>query len=117
MSIISFLRVLVLLILISVLSGTTVTSQTTIMKLNQETASRLARIPMACLNKEFPNKLNQVLGDQDDLKNLVSFDGVSLDTSIAGNQFLKIAVHRPRHSGNKARLKYGLPVNSAVQAY
>jgi hypothetical protein len=27
---------------------------------NQETASRLADIPMNCLQKEYPNKLNQV---------------------------------------------------------
>jgi hypothetical protein len=43
--------------------------QTEIMKLDIETASTLARIPIACLNKEYPNKLNQVLGDMDDLKN------------------------------------------------
>ncbi len=39
------------------------------MKLDIETASSLARIPITCLNKEYPNKLNQVLGDMDDLKN------------------------------------------------
>jgi hypothetical protein len=44
-------------------------SQTEILKLDIETGSTLARIPMACLNKEYPNKLNQVLGDMDDLKN------------------------------------------------
>ena len=43
--------------------------QTEMMKLDLETASGLARIPMSCLNNEYPNKLNQVLGDKDDLKN------------------------------------------------
>ena len=69
MSTISLLRVLVLLLLIGIIFSTPARSQTVIMKLNQETASKLARIPLACLNKEFPNKLNQVLGDEYDLKN------------------------------------------------
>jgi len=62
-------KILVLLSIVWIIINTTVMGQTEIMKLDMETASSLARIPIACLNKEYPNKLNQVLGDMDDLKN------------------------------------------------
>jgi hypothetical protein len=38
-------------------------------ELNIEMASRLAEIPLSCMHREFPNKLNQVLGSTEDLKN------------------------------------------------
>jgi len=69
MSIKRIQQVLVLLSLIGMIFNTPSKGQSTIMRLDQEMASRLAKIPIACLNKEFPNKLNQVLGDPADLKN------------------------------------------------
>jgi hypothetical protein len=37
-------------------------------KLNFEQANRLATLPIHCINTEYPNKLGQVLGGNDDLK-------------------------------------------------
>jgi hypothetical protein len=62
-------KLLVLFSLIGIFLNASVMGQTEMIKLNQETASSLVRIPMACLNKEYPNKLNQVLGEMNDLKN------------------------------------------------
>ena len=36
--------------------------------LNLEQANRLAQLPIDCINTEFPNKLNDVIGSADDLK-------------------------------------------------
>lgn len=36
--------------------------------LSLESANRLSALPSACINKEYPNKLGQVLGDEEDLK-------------------------------------------------
>ena len=43
-------------------------SQLNSLELNYKTAEKLADIPLACLNKEFPNKLSQVLNGKSDLK-------------------------------------------------
>ena len=37
-------------------------------KLNLEQANRLAELPLACVNTEYPNKLGQTLGSDDDLR-------------------------------------------------
>ncbi|GAB4162210.1 MAG: DUF2891 domain-containing protein [Winogradskyella sp.] len=37
-------------------------------KLNLDQANRLATLPIHCINTEYPNKLGQVLGSEDDLK-------------------------------------------------
>ena len=39
-----------------------------IVDLNLEEANKLAKLPLACLNTEYPNKLGQTLGGEDDLK-------------------------------------------------
>jgi hypothetical protein len=62
-------KILILLSLVGIIIYTPVMGQEKMINLDLETASRLARIPMACLNKEYPNKLNQVLGNMEDLKN------------------------------------------------
>jgi hypothetical protein len=69
MSIKRIQQVLVLLSLMGIIFNTPSRGQIPTMRLNQESATRLAKIPIACLQKEFPNKLNQVLGDHNDLKN------------------------------------------------
>ena len=37
-------------------------------ELNLEQANKLAQLPLACINTEYPNKLNQTLGGQKDLQ-------------------------------------------------
>ncbi|MEO6348221.1 MAG: DUF2891 domain-containing protein, partial [Aquaticitalea sp.] len=36
--------------------------------LNLEEANRLAKLPIACIQTEYPNKLNQTIGSNEDLK-------------------------------------------------
>jgi len=38
-------------------------------KLNLEEANRLSKLPLNCMNTEYPNKLGQTLGSADDIKN------------------------------------------------
>lgn len=40
----------------------------TVPTLNLEQANRLVSLPIGCINVEYPNKLNQVIGSEDDLK-------------------------------------------------
>ena len=44
------------------------TSDTHVPELNLEQANRLAGLPLDCIDQEFPNKLNQTLGTEADLK-------------------------------------------------
>jgi hypothetical protein len=53
----------------SILCITIAEGQETSIDLDLITASQLAKIPLGCIQKEYPNKLNQVLGDESDLKN------------------------------------------------
>lgn len=47
---------------------TTVVSLEKVPELTLEQATRLAQLPMHCVNVEFPNKLNQTIGSEKDLK-------------------------------------------------
>ncbi len=38
------------------------------MELNLDSANKLAELPLACINTEYPNKLNQTLGSEKDLR-------------------------------------------------
>jgi hypothetical protein len=43
-------------------------AQTENLSMTMEQASQLAKMPLSCINKEYPNKLGQVIGDHTDLK-------------------------------------------------
>lgn len=47
----------------------TIDANPEMIKLTSTEAARLARLPLKCMQKEFPNKLNQVLADANDLSN------------------------------------------------
>lgn len=72
-----FKLLLVLLLLMNCQNSENTTKKNTIeedvkivevSRLNLEQANRLAQLPLHCMNTEYPNKLGQVLGDDDDLK-------------------------------------------------
>ncbi len=52
---------------ILILGGTTKNSISQMLILDKSTASGMAKIPLNCLQKKYPNKLNQVLGSEEDL--------------------------------------------------
>lgn len=58
----------IILLIMTLLTAPHVKSQNTILELDANIAAQLSRIPMGCLQQEYPNKLNQVLGKETDLQ-------------------------------------------------
>ncbi len=57
-----------LITIFSILIANTLISQNSDFKLNYDNASKLADVPLRCIDKEYPNKLGQVLNADSDLR-------------------------------------------------
>lgn len=57
-----------LLLTILILTIFNVSSQDASNQITLEQANRLAALPLACIQVEYPNKLNQTLGASDDIQ-------------------------------------------------